>query len=122
LRKVKLNLEGARGGRPIQIRSTPRLKTNRTLARVATQNPAPVAFGTFGAGLLCPVGEAARTRIMKKREPFPKEVLDREQRASEALEAAHKLPSGPMRIDALKKAAKLRDDAEDQMKAARSAD
>ncbi len=49
---------------------------------------------------------------MKKREPFSKEELDRDQRVSDALEEAHKLPSGPKRIDALKKAAQLSSDAE----------
>jgi len=50
--------------------------------------------------------------IMKKREPFSDEALERDQRVSDALEAAHKLPSGPKRINALKKAAQLSSDAE----------
>jgi hypothetical protein len=45
---------------------------------------------------------------MKKREPFPDDVLERETRAIQAIDAAHKLPSGPARIEALKAAAKLR--------------
>ena len=49
---------------------------------------------------------------MKKREPFSEQALERDQRVSDALEAAHKLPSGPERIDALKKAAQLSSDAE----------
>jgi len=44
---------------------------------------------------------------MKKREPFSEEALEHDKRVSKALEAAHKLPSGPKRIDALKKAAQL---------------
>jgi hypothetical protein len=51
---------------------------------------------------------------MKKHEPFSQDVLDRDKRASEALEAAHKMPSGPKRIDALKKAAMLSAEAEDK--------
>ena len=47
---------------------------------------------------------------MKKRETFPEEVLDRETRAIEAIDAAHKLPNGPARAEALKAAAKLRAD------------
>jgi hypothetical protein len=49
---------------------------------------------------------------MKKRAPYSEEALERDKRMSEALEAAHKLPSGPKRIDALKKAAQLSSDAE----------
>ncbi|MGB3044504.1 MAG: hypothetical protein WBB98_15095 [Xanthobacteraceae bacterium] len=49
---------------------------------------------------------------MKKRELFSDEALERDQRVSDALKAAHKLPSGPKRIDALKKAAQLSSDAE----------
>jgi len=45
---------------------------------------------------------------MKKREPFPDDLLERETRAIQAIDAAHKLPSGPARIEALKVAAKLR--------------
>jgi hypothetical protein len=45
---------------------------------------------------------------MKKREPFPDDLLERETRAIEALDAAHKLPRGPARLEALKAAAKLR--------------
>lgn len=49
---------------------------------------------------------------MKKREPYSEEALERDKRVSEALEVAHKLPSGPKRIDALKKAAQLSSDAQ----------
>lgn len=49
---------------------------------------------------------------MKKREPFSEEALEHDLRVSEALDAAHKLPSGPKRIDALKKAAALSTEAE----------
>jgi hypothetical protein len=49
---------------------------------------------------------------MKKRKPYSEQALERDQRVSDALEAAHKLPSGPKRIDALKKAAQLSSDAE----------
>ena len=49
---------------------------------------------------------------MKKHEPFSQNVLDHDKRVSEALEAAHKLPSGPKRSDALKKAAMLGAEAE----------
>jgi hypothetical protein len=35
---------------------------------------------------------------MKKREPFPDDLLEREMRAIEALDAAHKLPRGPARL------------------------
>ncbi len=57
-----------------------------------------------------------RMGAMKKREPFPQEVLDRETRVNEALEAAHKLPHGPERTEALKRAAAMRaDDAEAYM-------
>lgn len=53
-----------------------------------------------------------RDGAMKKREPFSQDALDHDKRVSEALEAAHKLPSGPQRIEALKKAALLSSDAE----------
>lgn len=50
---------------------------------------------------------------MKKREPFPKEVLDRLARANRALDAAHKLPHGPERAQAIKTAEERRiDDVE----------
>ena len=39
---------------------------------------------------------------------FPDDVLERETRAIEAIDAAHKLPRGPARIEALKATAKLR--------------
>ena len=40
---------------------------------------------------------------MKKREPFPDDVLERETRAIQAIDAAHKLPSGPARIELLRR-------------------
>jgi hypothetical protein len=48
----------------------------------------PRQGGTFLASMVYPANAISRNGIMKKREPFPDDMLDREKRAVEAINAA----------------------------------